>query len=70
MNRDGDYLFDEEGAPMTEAQPPFLLRWSPRLFQKEAGEVFEWGETTNRLFIKPGQTPPWNPHRQAEMALL
>ena len=39
IDRDGKVLFDEAGNPMVNAQPPFLLRYSPALFAKEVFEV-------------------------------
>jgi len=59
MNRDGTLLKLEGGEPDTGAAPPFLLRYSPRLFAKEAPEMFVWDETTNALSLKPGREPPW-----------
>ena len=50
---------DERGSPDLRAQPPCLLRYSPSLFAKESPAVFQYDEATNRLTIKPGQTPPW-----------
>ena len=59
MNRDGDLLRTGTGAPMTTAQPPFLLRFSPRLFAKEAPAVFAYDERTNTLSLKATAQPPW-----------
>ena len=59
INRDGTPLVDAHGNPQTDAQPPFLLRFSPRLFAKEAPEVFEWDPATNKLKLKDGVKPPW-----------
>ena len=59
IDRHGQPALDESGSPDLHAQPPCLLRYSPSLFAKEAPAVFEHDEATNRLSIKPGQTPPW-----------
>ena len=66
LNRHGVRLRTADGSPATDQQPPALLRYSPALFAKEAPEVFEHDVDTNRLSLKPGQTPPWlrpNPPR-------
>ena len=36
IDRDGNMLLEPDGSPKTHAQPPFLLRYSPALFAKEA----------------------------------
>ena len=59
IDRHGQPTLDESGSPDLHGQPPCLLRYSPSLFAKEAPAVFEHDEATNRLTIKPGQTPPW-----------
>jgi len=58
-NRDGTAVTRQDGAPDTEAQPPFLLRYSPQLFAKEAPEMFSYDAATNRLCIQPGMPEPW-----------
>ena len=58
-NRDGAAIARKDGAPDTEAQPPFLLRYSPQLFAKEAPEMFSHDPQTNRLCIQPGMPEPW-----------
>ncbi len=58
-NREGIPVRNADGTPNTEAQPPFLLRYSPQLFAKEAPEMFVWDEGTNRLSLAPGKTEPW-----------
>ena len=40
-------------------QPPFLLRWSPSFFAREAGAVFEHDDDTNRLSLREGAWAPW-----------
>ena len=57
--RDGEILKTGTGGSKTDAQPPFLLRYSPRLFAREAPEVYEWCEKTNRLSLREGRSPPW-----------
>ena len=52
-DRDGHIIAD------ATAQPPFLLRYSPRLFAKEAPTWFEHDPDTNRLSLKPGVARPW-----------
>ena len=59
VDRHGQPALDGSGSPDLQAQPPCLLRYSPSLFAKEAPAVFQYDEATNRLSIKPGQTPPW-----------
>ena len=44
---------------MTDAQPPFLLRYSPQLFAKEAPEMFVYDADTNRLSLRDGMAEPW-----------
>ena len=58
MNRDGAILI-KDGVPTTHAQPPFLLRFSPRSFAKEAPEIFDYDPVTNRLRLKEGKREPW-----------
>ena len=43
------------------AQPPFLLRYSPRYFAREevAPAWFVHDPDTNRLSLRPGVYPPW-----------
>ena len=48
-----------DGLPMTDAQPPFLLRYSPQLFAKEAPEMFAYDSDTNRLSLREGKAEPW-----------
>ena len=52
-DRDGHVIAD------TTAQPPFLLRYSPQLFAKEAPTWFEHDPETNRLSLRPGVPKPW-----------
>ena len=58
VDRDGTILV-KDGVPETKAQPPFLLRFSPQLFAKEAPEIFDHDPETNRLRLKEGKTEPW-----------
>jgi hypothetical protein len=59
VDKDGNYLLKEDGSPDTEAQPPFLLRWSPGKTAKELPNLFEYDSTTNKLSLKDGQDCPW-----------
>jgi hypothetical protein len=36
VDKDGAPLLSNTGEPLTDAQPPFLLRYSPSLFAREA----------------------------------
>ena len=47
ISRDGRILINEHGEPDTEAQPPFLLRYSPQKFAKECPEMFAHDPETN-----------------------
>ena len=58
-NRDGKILKNPDGSPMTDAQPPFLLRFSPSFFAQEAPEVFCFDAKTNRLSLRSGAPKPW-----------
>jgi len=58
INRDGATLI-RDGIPETKAQPPFLLRFSPQMFAKEAPDIFEHDPETNRLRLKEGKNEPW-----------
>ena len=58
-DRDGTILTDGEGGLRVDAQPPFLLRYSPSLFAKEAPAMFQHDPETNRLSIVEGMSPPW-----------
>ena len=59
INRDGQLLLDDAGTPCVDAQPTFLLRFSPALFAKEAPDMFQHDPETNRLSLKDGKHPPW-----------
>ena len=58
-DRDGEPARHPGGTPMTEAQPPFLLRYSPALFAHESPEIFEYDAESNRLSLRPGAPEPW-----------
>ena len=64
-NRDGDLVRHPDGTPKTDAQPPFLLRYSPALFAREAPEMFAHDAETNRLSLRPGVPEPWLRPRHA-----
>ena len=59
LDRDGSVLLHPDGSPRTDAQPPFLLRYSPQVFAKEAPAVFTHDPETNRLSLVEGMHPPW-----------
>ncbi len=59
ISRDGRILVNEEGVPDTQAQPPFLLRFSPQLFAKECPELFVHDPETNNLRLRYDKLPPW-----------
>ena len=61
-DRDGNALPpNPDGTPQVHAQPPFLLRYSPRYFAREevAPAWFVHDPDTNRLSLRPGVHPPW-----------
>ena len=58
-DRDGTTLIDDDGKPITDAQPPFLLRFSPGMFAKEVPEIFKHNPATNRLSLREGVQKPW-----------
>ena len=61
-------MTNPDGSPCKDAQPPFLLRYSPQLFAKEAPEMFNHDPETNRLSLKPGVlVEPWI--RQAHVTI-
>ena len=59
MSRDGDPIATADGLPDVDAQPPFLLRFSPSVLAEEVPCVFEHDRATNRLFLRQGMDPPW-----------
>ena len=59
LDRDGKVLRYPDGTPIVDAQPPFLLRYSPGLFAREAPDMFKHDTETNRLFLREGVRPPW-----------
>ena len=48
-----------EGADAVNAQPPFLLRYSPKLIAEEVQEVFKHDPETNRLSLQDESFRPW-----------
>jgi hypothetical protein len=58
-DRDGKPLLRADGTQNVEAQPPFLLRWSPAVFARELPRVFRHCAETNRLSLQPEVNPPW-----------
>ena len=68
-DRDGKPLTNPDCSPCTNAQPPFLLRYSPQLFAKEGQEMFYHDPETNCLSLKPSVlVEPWI--RQAHATIL
>ena len=59
LDRDGALLVEEDGSPKVNAQPPFLLSFSPSLFAKEAPAMFKHDGETNRLSLQEGRREPW-----------
>ena len=51
-DRDGKTLMTLDGVPLTHAQPPFLLRYSPQLFAREAPEMFVYDANTNSSYVQ------------------
>ena len=58
-DRDGTILVEEGGTLKVHAQPPFLLRYSPSLFAKEAPAMFKHDPESNMLSLVDGMHPPW-----------
>jgi len=59
INRDGNEIRNPDGTVKTDAQPPFLLRWSPAFFAKEVPAVFAHDPETNRLSLIGDVHEPW-----------
>ena len=59
INVRGQAQVNDDGAEATEAQPPFLLSYSPALFARDIPAVFEHDPKSNRLTLKPGVPEPW-----------
>ena len=68
VDRDGTILQLPDGTPAKDAQPPFLLRYSPALFAKEAPAMFKHDVDTNRLSLVEGADPPWLRHGNSKTA--
>ena len=65
-NKRNDLPVDIAGNTLTgirvdDAQPPFLLRWSPDFYSRNAPDVFDYDAATNRLSLRPAhcERPPW-----------
>ena len=52
-------LLDAEGKPQTDAQPPFLLRYSPDVFAREQPDLFNYDALTNKLSYCGEGPLPW-----------
>ncbi len=59
VNRDGNPLLKPNGEPDVDAQPPFLLSFSPAFFAKEVPAVFQHDPATNSLSLRDGVDAPW-----------
>ena len=59
MDRDGNPILTGNGEPDVDAQPPFLLRFSPAVLAQEVPCVFQHDCATNRLYLRQGVDPPW-----------
>ena len=59
LDRDGNPILTPDGEPDTDAQPPFLLRFSPSVFAEEVPYVFDHDPATNTLSLRQGIDPPW-----------
>jgi len=59
INRDGNEIQNLDGTVKTDAQPPFLLRWSPARFAREAPAIFVHDPDTNRLSLRDNVNEPW-----------
>ena len=59
VNRDGNPLLKPSGEPDVDAQPPFLLRFSPAFFAKEIPSIFQHDPATNSLVLPDGVDAPW-----------
>ena len=58
-DKDSKPIVDDDGEYQVDAQPPFLLRWSPSFFAREIPAMFKHDEATNSLSLKEGEAPPW-----------
>ena len=59
IDADDEELPIQDGVPQTDAQPPFLLRYSRQLFAEEQSSIFAYDAETNRLSLCPGVPCPW-----------
>ena len=51
LGRDGNPILTGNGEPDTDAQPPFLLRFSPSVFTEEVPYIFNHDPATNTLSL-------------------
>lgn len=61
VNIDGKFC-NERGTPISrDAQPPFLLRWSPDFFAQVAPNVFTYDPRSNKVGLQDDHraSPPW-----------
>ncbi len=66
LTRDGLPALRPDGTPRVEAQPPFLLRYSPEIFARELPAVFIHEPETNRLRLRDGVREPWLRQRRGD----
>ena len=59
LDRDGNPFLTTDGQPDVNAQPPFLLRFSPAFFANEVPAMFIYESATNTLRLRDGLEPPW-----------
>ena len=59
LGRDGNPIVTADGEPDGDAQPPFLLRFSPSVLAEEVPSIFGHDRATNRLYLRQGVDPPW-----------
>ena len=59
VSREGNPLLKPSGEPDVDAQPPFLLRFSPAFFAKEIPSTFQHDPASNTLSLRDGVDAPW-----------
>ena len=61
IDRDGNLLLEDDGSPKTSAQPPFLFRFLPALFAREASSSINYAVIEFRLWVEY-QAPAMSHH--------
>ena len=60
VDADGNFLPVVDGKAQLDKQPPFLLRYGPQLFAKEAPSISSYCDKSNTLKLQPGVgQEPW-----------